>query len=270
MSARVEVRNLSKTFGSTKVLDSIDLTAEVGTVTVIVGPSGCGKSTLLRCINHLEAIDGGTIEVGSELIGYRRKRDRLIELGEREVARQRSKIGMVFQQFNLFPHLRVIDNIIEAPMRVNKQSRDEATAIGLQLLTMVGLGDRARDWPEQLSGGQQQRVAIARAMAMRPHLIMFDEPTSALDPERVGEVLEAIKALASSGITMLVVTHEIGFAREIADQVIFMVDGRIVEKGTAEQVLNHPQQPRTRAFLSTVLHYERGQPLAQAGIAETG
>jgi polar amino acid transport system ATP-binding protein len=260
MSARVEIQGVRKAYGRSPVLNGIDVTVEPGTVTVIIGPSGCGKSTLLRCINHLERIDGGTIRVGDELMGYRRRGNRLFELSEREAAAQRSRIGMVFQQFNLFPHMRVIDNLIEAPMRVKKESRAEATSNALRLLEQVGLLDRAQDWPETLSGGQQQRIAIARAMAMRPHLMLFDEPTSALDPERVGEVLDAIRALAEGGITMVVVTHEIGFAREVADQVVFMVDGQIVESGTPQQVLDAPQQPRTRAFLSTVLSHAAPPP----------
>jgi polar amino acid transport system ATP-binding protein len=218
----------------------------------MLGPSGSGKSTFLRCINHLEKVSGGEILVDGALIGYRRQGDRLYELKAAELARQRRDIGMVFQRFNLFPHLDVIENIVQAPVLIRGEPRREAVARARALLEMVDLSDKARAYPQQLSGGQQQRVAIARALAMRPKLMLFDEPTSALDPELVGEVLAVMKRLAAEGMTMLVVTHELGFAREVADRVIFMDQGVVVEEGTAAEVLERPRHPRTQAFLRRI------------------
>ncbi|MFD3751276.1 amino acid ABC transporter ATP-binding protein [Streptomyces cyaneofuscatus] len=249
----VEIRSVHKNFGSLEVLRGVDLSVRPGEVTVILGPSGSGKSTLLRTINHLEKVDQGWISVDGTLVGYRRDGNKLYELREREVLRQRTKIGFVFQNFNLFPHLTVLENIIEAPVSALRHPRKEAIESAEKLLARVGLADKASSYPAQLSGGQQQRVAIARALALEPKLLLFDEPTSALDPELVGEVLDVIKGLAHGGTTMIVVTHEIGFAREVADTVVFMDDGRIVEQGRPADVLDHPTQERTRAFLSKVL-----------------
>lgn len=251
--AMVEVRSVHKSFGSLEVLRGIDLDVRAGEVTVVLGPSGSGKSTLLRTINHLEKVDRGWVSVDGTLIGYRRSGDKLYELPEREVLKQRTRIGFVFQNFNLFPHLTVLDNIVEAPVSALGRPRREAVAAAEKLLARVGLADKAAAYPKQLSGGQQQRVAIARALALEPKLLLFDEPTSALDPELVGEVLDVIKDLAAQGTTMIVVTHEIGFAREVADTVVFMDDGRIVEQGPPGEVLDSPRQERTRAFLSKVL-----------------
>jgi polar amino acid transport system ATP-binding protein len=253
MSVMVDIRSVRKSFGSLEVLKGIDLTVRTGEVTVILGPSGSGKSTLLRTVNHLEKVDSGVITVDGELIGYRRSGDRLHELPEREVLRRRTRIGFVFQNFHLFPHLTVLQNLVEAPVSVLKRPRAEAVADARRLLDRVGLADKADAYPRHLSGGQQQRVAIARALALEPRLLLFDEPTSALDPELVGEVLDVIKDLAQQGTTMIVVTHEIGFAREVADTVVFMDDGRIVEQGPPEEVLDRPRHERTRAFLSKVL-----------------
>jgi polar amino acid transport system ATP-binding protein len=249
----VWVRNVHKSFGATEVLKGIDLDVAQGEVVVILGPSGSGKSTLLRCINHLEAIDRGAIMIGEEQIGYELRGARLHKLPPRAIARQRSRIGMVFQQFNLYPHLTVLENIIEAPVGIQGRSKAEATADALALLARVGLAERAAAYPSQLSGGQQQRVAIARALAIRPRLMLFDEPTSALDPELVGEVLATMRDLAGQGLTMIVVTHEIGFAKEAADRVVFMDDGYVVEQGRPADVLVAPKHPRTRAFLSRFL-----------------
>ncbi|WP_278196781.1 amino acid ABC transporter ATP-binding protein [Streptomyces cylindrosporus] len=253
MSVMVDIRSVHKSFGPLDVLKGIDLQVRTGEVTVVLGPSGSGKSTLLRTINHLEKVDHGAISVDGTLIGYRRSGDRLHELPEREVLRQRTRIGFVFQNFNLFPHLTVVENVIEAPVSALKRPRREAVASARRLLERVGLGDRTDAYPGQLSGGQQQRVAIARALALEPKLLLFDEPTSALDPELVGEVLDVIRDLAHQGTTMIVVTHEIGFAREVADTVVFMADGRIVEQGPPTDVLDNPRHERTRAFLSKVL-----------------
>ncbi|MFE9119126.1 amino acid ABC transporter ATP-binding protein [Streptomyces sp. NPDC007172] len=249
----VEVRSVHKSFGSLEVLRGVDLDVRAGEVTVVLGPSGSGKSTLLRTINHLEKVDSGWITVDGTLVGYRRSGDKLYELREREVLKQRTQIGFVFQNFNLFPHLTVLDNVIEAPVAALKRPRKDAVAAAEKLLARVGLSDKADAYPKQLSGGQQQRVAIARALALEPKLLLFDEPTSALDPELVGEVLDVIKDLAASGTTMIVVTHEIGFAREVADTVVFMDDGAIVEQGPPAEVLDAPRHERTRAFLSKVL-----------------
>ncbi|MFC3394494.1 amino acid ABC transporter ATP-binding protein [Brenneria rubrifaciens] len=253
MGEAIKLQNVRKSLSGNIILDDIDLEMEAGSVTAILGPSGAGKSTLLRCINHLEKLDGGTICVGDTLVGYRQKGNRLFELSDSHVAAQRCKIGMVFQHFNLFPHRTVLQNVTDAPLRVGKRDKQEVYAQAFSLLQQVGLADRADDWPHQLSGGQQQRVAIARALAMNPQVMLFDEPTSALDPELVGEVLQVIKKLAHSGITMAIVTHEIGFAREIADNIVFMENGKIVETGPARQVLDAPRNPRTQAFFSTVL-----------------
>ncbi|WP_081074187.1 amino acid ABC transporter permease/ATP-binding protein [Burkholderia diffusa] len=249
----VAVHNVSKQFGMQRVLDNVSFVASRGSVTVIVGPSGSGKSTLLRTINHLERVDDGFIDIDGELIGYRRDGDVLHELKERDVLKRRTAVGMVFQNFNLFAHLTVLENLIEAPVAVGGVTREAAERTARALLARVGLADKADAYPRQLSGGQQQRVAIARALALRPKVLLFDEPTSALDPELVNEVLDVIKELARSGTTLVIVTHEIGFAREVADNVLFMERGRIVESGPPAVVLDAPAHPRTRAFLSRVL-----------------
>jgi polar amino acid transport system ATP-binding protein len=253
VTAVVDLRHVTKSFGSNRVLDDVDLELAEGTVTVVLGPSGSGKSTLLRTINHLEKIDRGQVRVGGTLIGYRQVGDRLHELPEREVLRQRSRIGFVFQQFNLFPHLTALENVVEAPVSAQGRKRSHVEGEARALLARVGLGDKAAAYPRQLSGGQQQRVAIARALALQPEVILFDEPTSALDPELVGEVLAVIKELARDGATLVVVTHEIGFAREVADTVVFLDEGRVVEQGPPGQVIDHPVHERTRAFLDRVL-----------------
>jgi polar amino acid transport system ATP-binding protein len=222
-------------------------------VLCIIGPSGSGKSTFLRCINHLEKVDAGRLSVDGKLVGYRQTGDKLYELKERETAQARAEIGMVFQRFNLFPHMTALENIIEAPMQVKGIKKDAAVERAKELLARVGLGNKADAYPAHLSGGQQQRVAIARALAMDPKLMLFDEPTSALDPELVGEVLDVMKALAASGMTMIVVTHEMGFAREVADSLVFMDGGVVVESGDPREVLGNPQHQRTKAFLSKVL-----------------
>ncbi|MFB7834193.1 amino acid ABC transporter ATP-binding protein [Streptomyces sp. NPDC056056] len=252
-TAKVEIRSVHKNFGPLHVLRGIDLDVRAGEVTVVLGPSGSGKSTLLRTINHLEKVDSGTVSVDGTLVGYRRSGNKLYELRERDILKQRTRIGFVFQNFHLFPHLTVLENIVEAPVSALKRPRKEAEAAARTLLERVGLADKAEAYPKQLSGGQQQRVAIARALALEPGLLLFDEPTSALDPELVGEVLDVIKDLAASGTTMIVVTHEIGFAREVADTVVFMDEGRIVEQGPPAEVLDSPRHERTRAFLSKVL-----------------
>ncbi|GAA0496723.1 amino acid ABC transporter ATP-binding protein [Tatumella terrea] len=253
MAEAIYLRKVTKHFSGKTVLNQVDLDIPAGSVTVILGPSGSGKSTLLRCINHLEKLDGGTIRVGDELVGYHQKGRALYELNHREIARQRRDIGMVFQQFNLFPHRTVLQNIIDAPVRVKKQSRKQSIALAVDLLEKVGLAGREDEWPQNLSGGQQQRVAIARALAMNPQVMLFDEPTSALDPELVGEVLQVIKQLAHSGITMVIVTHEIGFAKEVADNLVFMESGAIIAAGPTRQVLEDPNQARVRDFIATVL-----------------
>jgi polar amino acid transport system ATP-binding protein len=249
----VEVRGVHKVFGTHEVLSGVDLTVATGSVTVVLGPSGSGKSTLLRSINHLEKVDRGHVLLDGELIGYRRIGNRLHELGERQILRQRTNIGFVFQSFNLFPHLTALENVAEAPISALGRPRAQVTAEALDLLDRVGLSDKTGAYPRQLSGGQQQRVAIARALALRPKLVLFDEPTSALDPELVGEVLDVMRELARTGTTMVVVTHEIGFAREVADTVVFLDSGRVVEQGPPTEVLDHPRHDRTRAFLSKVL-----------------
>ncbi|MFI8067795.1 amino acid ABC transporter ATP-binding protein [Streptomyces sp. NPDC086033] len=249
----LEVHGVHKWYGTHRVLDGVDLTVRPGEVTVILGPSGSGKSTLLRVINHLEKPEIGHVSVNDELIGVRRQGDRLKELSERAILTQRSRIGFVFQNFNLFPHLTVLDNVAAAPVATGQLTRTQAQELARELLGRVGLADKTGAYPRQLSGGQQQRVAIARALALRPGVILFDEPTSALDPELVGEVLAVIKDLATSGTTLVIVTHEIGFAREIADRVVFIDGGRIVEQGPPSEVLDRPRNERTRDFLSKVL-----------------
>jgi polar amino acid transport system ATP-binding protein len=253
----VEIRGLHKEFGHLHVLRGIDLDVARGSVCVVLGPSGSGKSTVLRCINELEDITAGRVRVDDELMGYRestrRGKPALYRLGTRDIARQRARIGMVFQRFNLFPHMTARQNVMEAQIRVLRRSKAQAGARADELLRRVGLDDRASHYPAQLSGGQQQRVAIARALAMDPELMLFDEPTSALDPELVGEVLAVMRDLARSGMTMVVVTHELGFAKEVADQVVFMADGVVVERGTPQEVLENPQAARTREFLASVL-----------------
>ncbi|MGW6822225.1 amino acid ABC transporter ATP-binding protein [Streptomyces sp. NPDC055005] len=251
--AAIEVHDVHKWYGGHRVLDGVSLTVAPGTVTVILGRSGSGKSTLLRVLNHLEKPEAGHVSVGGELIGVQRHGDRLKELSERAILAQRSRIGFVFQNFNLFPHLTLLDNVAAAPVATGRLGRPQAQALARELLQRVGLGDRTGAYPRQLSGGQQQRVAIARALALRPGVILFDEPTSALDPELVGEVLSVIKDLATGGTTLVIVTHEVGFAREVADEVVFLHEGRIVEQGPPGQVLDHPAHPRTREFLSKVL-----------------
>jgi len=249
----VSIEHVSKSFGEVQVLQDVSLSLPSGSVTAIIGQSGSGKSTLLRLINHLERVDGGLITIDGDLIGYRAQGDLLHELKEPEILRRRTGVGMVFQSFNLFKHLTVLDNIAAAPVWVRSTPRAEAEAQARDLLARVGLSDKAEAYPRQLSGGQQQRVAIARALALRPKVLLFDEPTSALDPELVGEVLDVIKELARSGTTLVIVTHEMGFAREVADTVVFMDQGRIVEAGPPEQIFTHPRQPRTAEFLSKVL-----------------
>ncbi|MER5520626.1 amino acid ABC transporter ATP-binding protein [Streptomyces sp. NPDC002763] len=251
--AALEIHDVHKSYGAHRVLDGIDLTVRPGEVTVILGPSGSGKSTLLRVVNHLEKPETGYVSVGGELVGVKRHGDRLKELSERAILAQRSRIGFVFQNFNLFPHLTVLDNVAAAPVATGKLTRPEAQQLAKELLERVGLGERVGAYPRQLSGGQQQRVAIARALALRPGIILFDEPTSALDPELVGEVLAVIKDLASGGTTLVIVTHEIGFAREVADRIVFIDAGRIVEQGPPAEVLDNPQHERTRDFLRKVL-----------------
>jgi polar amino acid transport system ATP-binding protein len=249
----VRADQVHKSFGRLEVLRGIDLTVNPGEVLCLIGPSGSGKSTFLRCINHLEKIDGGELSVDGELVGYRRGGDRLYELKDREVCGKRAEIGMVFQRFNLFPHMSVMDNVISGPVRVKREPAASARERAKVLLERVGLADKVASYPNQLSGGQQQRVAIARALAMSPKLMLFDEPTSALDPELVGDVLDVMRDLARDGMTMIVVTHEMGFAREVGDTVVFMDGGVVVESGDPRQVLAAPQHERTRAFLSKVL-----------------
>jgi polar amino acid transport system ATP-binding protein len=249
----VRIRGLRRSFGANLVLDGIDLDVRSGEVTVLLGPSGSGKSTLLRCINHLEKPDAGFVELAGEVVGYRHNGNRLHELHAKAITRQRARVGMVFQQFNLFPHLTVLENIIEAPIAVSHVPKKQAVSRALELLERVGLAGREKSYPRQMSGGQQQRVAIARALAMEPELLLFDEPTSALDPELVGEVLSVMKDLALEGMTMIVVTHEIGFAREVADTVVFLDGGEIVESGPPGSVLTNPQHERARTFLAAVL-----------------
>jgi polar amino acid transport system ATP-binding protein len=253
MPPMVKAEGVHKRFGRLEVLKGISLEVQLREVMCMLGPSGSGKSTFLRCINHLENIDAGRLSVDGELVGYRQSGDRLHELPESEVASKRSEIGMVFQRFNLFPHMTALENVVEAPIQVKGTPKREAAQQGRSLLDRVGLADKVDSYPAQLSGGQQQRVAIARALAMRPKLMLFDEPTSALDPELVGEVLDAMRRLAQDGMTMVVVTHEIGFAREVGDTLVFIDAGVVVESGKPREVLANPQHQRTQAFLSKVL-----------------
>ncbi|WP_016907475.1 amino acid ABC transporter ATP-binding protein [Streptomyces xiaopingdaonensis] len=253
MTPMVRAEQVHKSFGPVEVLKGIDLQVAPEEVFCLVGPSGSGKSTFLRCINHLEEINAGRLYVDGTLVGYRQQGEKLYELRDREVAAQRRDIGMVFQRFNLFPHMTAAGNVMEAPVRVKKESKSAARERAVTLLDRVGLGDKRDSYPAQLSGGQQQRVAIARALAMEPKLMLFDEPTSALDPELVGEVLDVMRDLASEGMTMIVVTHEMGFAREVGDSLVFMDDGVVVESGHPREVLGNPQHERTRSFLSKVL-----------------
>ncbi|HSP36859.1 MAG TPA: amino acid ABC transporter ATP-binding protein [Frankiaceae bacterium] len=252
-NALVRAEGVRKSFGRNEVLRGIDLTVHRGEVMCVVGPSGSGKSTFLRCINHLENVDAGRLWVDGELVGYRQAGNKLYELREKEIARKRAEIGMVFQHFNLFPHLTVLGNVTEAPLRVRGEAKGVVDERARALLSQVGLGDRADAYPAQLSGGQKQRVAIARALAMQPKLMLFDEPTSALDPELVGEVLDFMRKLADEGMTMIVVTHEMGFAREVGDDLVFMDEGVVVEAGNPRDVLSNPQTHRCRDFLSKVL-----------------
>jgi polar amino acid transport system ATP-binding protein len=252
-SPMVTARAVRKCFGDHEVLLCIDLDVAAGEVISLLGPSGSGKSTLLRCLNHLESLDGGEITINGHLVGYRRHAGKKYEVRPREAAAARRNVGMVFQQFNLFPHRTAVENIMEAPIYVKREPKDSARRRALELLDRVGLADRADTYPAQLSGGQQQRVAIARALAMDPTLMLFDEPTSALDPELVGEVLDVMKSLAADGMTMIVVTHEIAFAREVCDRVVFMDGGVIVEQGPPDELFTNPQHARTKSFLSKVL-----------------
>jgi polar amino acid transport system ATP-binding protein len=249
----VRLRGIHKSFGTNEVLRGVDLDVPAGAVVVVLGPSGSGKSTLLRTINHLEKVDRGYVTIDGSLVGYRRVGDRLHELREREVLRQRTGVGFVFQNFNLFPHLTVLENVVEAPVSAQRRPVAEVRTSARALLARVGLADKEDAYPRHLSGGQQQRVAIARALALEPKVLLFDEPTSALDPELVGEVLDVIKDLARSGTTMVVVTHEVGFAREVADTVVFLDEGVVVEQGPPGEVLDNPRHARTRSFLSKVL-----------------
>jgi polar amino acid transport system ATP-binding protein len=249
----VKAEAVHKRFGRLEVLKGISLEVQPTEVMCLLGPSGSGKSTFLRCINHLEKINSGRLYVDGELVGYRQSGDKLHELHDAEVARKRAEIGMVFQRFNLFPHMTAVENIMEAPVCLKRETKAQARATASELLRTVGLADKEGAYPAQLSGGQQQRVAIARAMAMKPKLMLFDEPTSALDPELVGEVLDVMRRLATEGMTMIVVTHEIGFAREVGDTVVFMDDGVVVETGAPREVFAGPRHERTKAFLSKVL-----------------
>lgn len=257
MTAMIEIKDVHKFFGDLHVLKGVDMKVDKGEVCVLLGPSGSGKSTLLRCINGLEKISAGRVYLEGELMGMReverRGKIELHELRDKQVTAQRSRIGMVFQRFNLFPHMTALENVMEGPVQVQRVPKDQAKAEALELLTRVGLADRTDHYPAELSGGQQQRVAIARALAMKPELMLFDEPTSALDPELVGEVLEVMKDLAKDGMTMVVVTHEIGFAKEVADHLVFMDDGKIVEEGDARTIIENPQHPRAQEFFGKVL-----------------
>ncbi|KQR99251.1 MULTISPECIES: amino acid ABC transporter ATP-binding protein [Microbacterium] len=252
-TGRVEIHNVHKSYNGIEVLRGIDLDIAPGEVVAILGPSGSGKSTLLRTINHLESVDRGSVTIDGTLIGYEVRGTKLHELREREILKRRTQVGIVFQNFNLFPHLTALENVIEAPLALRRVGKTAARELGLGLLERVGLGDRADHYPRQLSGGQQQRVAIARALALEPRVLLFDEPTSALDPELVGEVLDVIRGLAHAGTTLVIVTHEVGFAREVADRIVFLDQGVVVEQGTPEDVLVRPQHARTRDFLAKVL-----------------
>jgi polar amino acid transport system ATP-binding protein len=249
----VKAEGVHKRFGRLEVLTGVSMEVQPGEVVCMLGPSGSGKSTFLRCINHLEKIDGGRLSVDGELVGYRQEGDKIYELRDAEVCRERSEIGMVFQRFNLFGHMTAMENVIEAPIRVKKVKKNEAAGRAKELLERVGLADKLDSYPAQLSGGQQQRVAIARALAMEPKLMLFDEPTSALDPELVGDVLDVMRQLAKDGMTMIVVTHEMGFAREAADRLVMMCDGAIIEEGSPEHFFTRPENERTKQFLSKIL-----------------
>ncbi|SEE02530.1 amino acid ABC transporter ATP-binding protein, PAAT family [Arthrobacter alpinus] len=249
----VEITDVHKSFGALHVLKGVSLTVEPGAVTAILGPSGSGKSTLLRTINHLEKVDSGYIAIDGSLVGYKKRGHSLHELREKEILKQRTEIGMVFQNFNLFGHLTALENVTEAPVVAQGKTKAEARRRGLELLERVGLKDKAQAYPRQLSGGQQQRVAIARALALDPKILLFDEPTSALDPELVNEVLDVIRELATSGTTLIIVTHEMGFARDVADTVVFMDQGQIVESGTPAEIFANPQQERTKSFFSKII-----------------
>jgi polar amino acid transport system ATP-binding protein len=249
----VQAEGVRKRYGRVEVLQGIDLEVRKGAVMCIIGPSGSGKSTFLRCINHLEKVDGGRLTVDGQMVGYRESGGRLYELRDREVCQRRAEVGMVFQHFNLFPHMTVLDNVTIGPVRVKGEAKTSATRRAGELLDQVGLAEKSGAYPRQLSGGQQQRVAIARALAMQPKLMLFDEPTSALDPELVGDVLDVMRSLADKGMTMIVVTHEMGFAREVGDRLVFMDQGVIVESGPPREVLSNPVQERTQAFLSRIL-----------------
>jgi polar amino acid transport system ATP-binding protein len=249
----IEITDVSKSYGANRVLKDVSLTVKPGEVVALIGPSGSGKSTLLRTINHLETVDAGSVTVDGQYIGYELRGGKLHELQEKHVLERRTQIGIVFQNFNLFPHLTALENVTEAPVSLRRATKSEAKEQALALLDRVGLGDKADHYPRQLSGGQQQRVAIARALALKPKVLLFDEPTSALDPELVGEVLDVIRGLSRSGTTLIIVTHEIGFAREVADRVVFLEQGEILENGSAVQVLLHPKHPRTQDFLRKVL-----------------
>jgi polar amino acid transport system ATP-binding protein len=251
--AVVEAVDVDKWFGQLQVLRRVSLTVQPQEVVVIIGPSGSGKSTFLRCLNHLEKIDAGTLTVNGHPIGYHQRRGKLVEDAERRIAVQRREVGMVFQRFNLFPHMTALENVTAGPIHVLGMRRGEARELGLSLLSRVGLADKSASYPGHLSGGQQQRVAIARALAMKPALMLFDEPTSALDPETIGEVLDVIKELARGGMTMIVVTHEMGFAREVGDRVVMMDEGAVVEEGVPAELFSSPRQERTRAFLSKII-----------------
>ena len=253
MVPMVLAEGVRKSFGHTEVLTGIDLEVDPQQVVVIIGPSGSGKSTFLRCINHLEKINGGRLSVDGELVGYEQRGDKLYELRDKQVAGKRAEIGVVFQRFNLFPHMSAIENVMAGPIHVKGEPKAVVRERAQKLLDRVGLGDRGDAYPAQLSGGQQQRVAIARALCMEPKLMLFDEPTSALDPELVGEVLDVMRELAKSGMTMIVVTHEMGFAREVGDWLVFMDEGVIMEAGVPREILVNPQHERTRQFLSKVL-----------------
>lgn len=250
--SKVNFLNVHKSFGDVEVLKGISLTVQSSQVVCLIGPSGSGKSTLLRCVNHLETATAGAILVDGEMMGYNVRGNRLVEANESEINRRRANVGMVFQSFNLFGHMTALENVMFGPIKLKNLSRKEGKARATELLTKVGLADRLDNYPSQLSGGQQQRVAIARALAMDPKVMLFDEPTSALDPELVGEVLEVMRELAKSGMTMIVVTHEMAFAREVADEVVFMDDGVIVERGLPADLLDHPQHERTKSFLARV------------------
>lgn len=251
----ISVKQIHKSYGSLHVLKNVSLSVEQGEVVVIIGPSGSGKSTLLRCMNYLEQIQQGSIEIEGKPIGLIEKNGKLVEMPQKELDKVRAEVGMVFQNFNLFPHVSVLENVMMAPMTVKKTKREETERLARELLGKVGLAEKADMYPDQLSGGQKQRVAIARALAMRPKVMLFDEPTSALDPELVGEVLAVMKQLAAEGMTMVVVTHEMGFAREVADRVVVMDGGTLIEEGTPEKIFSAPDQPRTQAFLSKVLSH---------------